>query len=80
MHLPTGKSRFALPGVPMVRLLSVLRSLLITEYTNATDSESAARGEVCKKRSSNSRVKLYCSSPGRIPHTRYAVGLVLLEI
>ena len=32
----------------------------------ATDSESAARGEVYKERSSSSRVKLYCSSHGRI--------------
>ena len=47
---------------------------MIAKRTNATDSESAARGDVYAERSLYSKVKLYCSSHGRIPHTRYAVG------
>ena len=46
----------------------------------ATASESAARGELCKERSLNSRVKLYCSSHGRIPLKRYAVGVEPMEV
>ena len=76
MHRPTVKSRFALPGVPMVRLLSVLRRLLITECTSATDSESASVRIVCSK---SSALVHRLGIPTQTPDiaTQYAVGLAL---